>query len=145
MLETPHAVVGGAVAAAVTGATGSIPLGIAAAFVSHFICDTIPHWNPKAPLKRRGVVVFVSADFILGFSITAFFALQFPNRPEIWLGGLFGMLPDIILGIRYVFRVRWLKLYEWIHARYHVEVAPIYGVPTQLIAILLAVWYLASL
>lgn len=145
MLETPHAVVGGAVAAAVAGATGNVPLGIAAAFASHFVCDTIPHWNPKAPLKRRGVVAFVSADFILGFSATAFFAWQFPDRPEIWLGGLFGMLPDMVMGIRYVFRVRWLKPYEWFHARYHIEVAPRYGIPTQVAAILLAGWYLTSL
>ncbi|MFH1971517.1 MAG: hypothetical protein ABIJ05_04005, partial [Patescibacteria group bacterium] len=42
MLETPHIIVGAAIASKITNPLLSIPI----SFVSHFVLEKVPHWNP---------------------------------------------------------------------------------------------------
>jgi hypothetical protein len=52
VLETPHVVVGAAIATKVANPALAIPL----AFASHFVLEKIPHWNPhlNTELKKFG-------------------------------------------------------------------------------------------
>lgn len=145
MLETPHSLVGGAVGGLVGAAGGNPVLAGAAGAASHFAGDVIPHWNPNYPFTSKPLYAFVIADFVVALGLVAFFAVAFPDRPEIAVGAFFGTLPDIILGIRFTFKVRWLQAYERAHGFLHWEVPIAYGLWPQLILSVLAVMYLVGL
>jgi hypothetical protein len=95
MLSTPHLLVGAAIVKVVPEPTISLPL----AFLSHFVFDTIPHWDgsPKAPFNKKttaGVVL----DYALGSSLVYLATVGFDNQYLIWLGAFLATLPDFILG-----------------------------------------------
>ena len=140
MLETPHALLGAAVGAA----TGNPAAAAVTGAGSHFLTDVMPHWNPEFPFRSKLVYAFLVVDFVTSLVLIASFALVWPNRPEIAVGAFFGILPDILLGIRYVFKVRWLQPYERAHAWMHHEVAPLYGIPPQLLVSIVSVLYLKT-
>jgi hypothetical protein len=132
MLETPHALVGGAIGAA----TGNPAAAAVTATASHFAGDTLPHWNPTFPFHSLWEYAFVIADFILAEAIVVALYFLFPDRPEIAIGAFFGTVPDILITIHLLFRPRWLKAYGWIHHRFHHEVPLAYGLwPQSLIAV----------
>lgn len=141
MLETPHSLLGGAVGAA----TGNPFVAAPAGFVSHFAGDILPHWNPNFPFKSRGLYAFVIADFVLALALVIVFYVLWPERPEIAVGAFFGTLPDIILGIRFTFKVRWLRTYERAHGFIHNEVSMLAGIPPQVVVMVLSAWYLAGI
>jgi hypothetical protein len=64
MLETPHVVVGAAIAARVVNPLLAIPL----AFISHFVLDRVPHWNPHISTEKRlyGHITKKSVAVIVG-------------------------------------------------------------------------------
>lgn len=141
MLETPHSLLGGAVGAA----TGNPFLAAPAGAASHFATDLLPHWNPNFPFRSKTLYSFVIADFVVALGLVAAFAVAFPDRPEIAVGAFCGTLPDIVLGIRFVFKVRWLRWYERAHGLLHWEVPLVYGLWPQLAVSVLSVLYLLSL
>lgn len=141
MLETPHSLLGGAVGAATGNPTLAIPAGAA----SHFATDVLPHWNPSFPFKSKRLYAFVIADFTIALALVPGFYFAFPDRPEVAVGAFFGTLPDIILGIRFVFKVRKLRWYERAHGFLHWEIPLPHGLWPQLIVAGLSVWYLAAL
>jgi hypothetical protein len=141
MLETPHSLLG----AAVGGATGNPFLAAPVAAASHFAGDILPHWNPSWPFRGKLTYAFVIADFVLALALVVAFWFIFPDRPEVAVGAFFGCLPDIILGIRYTFNVRWLQGYERAHGAIHNEVSPLHGIWPQTVVSLLSIWYLTKL
>lgn len=140
MLETPHSVIG----AAVGGLTGNPYVAVATGTASHFVMDIVPHWNPTWPFRSKLLYAFVIGDFVVALALVGVFYMLFPDRPEIAVGAFFGTVPDILLGIRYTFRLRWLRAYERFHGLLHWEVAPAYGIPPQLVMVAFSVWYLVS-
>ncbi|QQS39516.1 hypothetical protein IPM62_02805 [Candidatus Woesebacteria bacterium] len=55
MLETPHAIVGAVIVSKVVNPY----LGLSLAFLSHFVLDKVPHWNPKinTDIKQHNIAV----------------------------------------------------------------------------------------
>ncbi|MEX2043474.1 MAG: hypothetical protein WD926_01110 [Patescibacteria group bacterium] len=141
MLETPHSIVGGAVGAATGNPAGAFAAGIG----SHFLGDVMPHWNPEFPVRSRGWYAVAIADFFVAEGLAIAFWFLFPDRPEIAIGAFAGTIPDIILGIRFTFKVRWLRAYERFHGLLHWEVPLKYGLWPQLVVSVLGAWYLMAL
>lgn len=138
MLETPHSLLGGAVGAA----TGNPYWAAPAAIASHFAGDIMPHWNFTFPIRSKAWYAISIADFVIAESLAVFFWFQFPDRPEIAIGAFAGTIPDIILGIRFVFNVRKLRWYERFHSALHTEVSFWPGIWPQTVVSLLSIWYL---
>ena len=80
MLQTPHVVVGTAIAIKVGRPELAIPL----AFLSHFVLDRVPHWNPhtyteaiKYGIPKRKTLLLTAVDigtaFFLGLWIDTTF------------------------------------------------------------------------
>lgn len=140
MLETPHSILGAAVGAA----TGNPYLAAPAGVASHFATDVMPHWNPNFPFKSKLLYAAVIMDFVVAELLVVIFYVLFPERPEIAIGAFFGTLPDLILGIRFTFNVRWLSGYQRMHGFLHHEVGPLAGIPPQIIVSLLSAYYLTT-
>ena len=143
MLETPHALTGAAVGAL----TGNVYGAGAAGFASHLAGDLMPHWNPKWPFRSKPLYGFVIADFVVAEGLVIALWLLFPDRPEIAVGAFFGTVPDIILGLRYVFKIRWLQGYERVHAAMNTDknIPVIAGLVPQVLISAGAIWYVSSL
>lgn len=91
MLETPHALVGMAIAATIPNPWVGLPL----AFLSHFGVDMLPHWNwePDArPLSLLGIVL----DLILLEILVCFLTFQSPLKLNLAAGAFFAILPDLV-------------------------------------------------
>ena len=140
MLETPHSLVGGAIGAATGNPYAAAALGTG----SHFVGDLVPHWNPEFPFKGKALYALAIADFVIAEALVVAFWFWFPDRPEIAIGAFFGTVPDIILGIRFTFKVRWLRRYQDIHKKLNVELPFKYGLWPQLVLSVLSAWYLVS-
>ncbi len=120
-METPHAIVGAAIATKVVHPALAIPL----AFASHFILEKIPHWNPHlntetekygAPTKRSTQIVIFDASlaFVSG-SLLAYRAL--PNTAlaaTILISCFASVLPDVVEGPYFFLKVRNETIKRWI-------------------------------
>lgn len=151
MLETPHAIVGAAIAARIPNPIISIPL----AFASHFVLDLTPHWNPhiNTELKKYGHVTVKSKAIIFADVLFAgMCVLALANaKPEaamnIFLGSAAGIMPDVVegpyffLGIKNKFINMWLKFQKSIQT----DVPLIPGIVTQITVIAVALWWFISL
>ena len=140
MLETPHSIVGGAVGAATGSPAGAFAAGIG----SHFLGDVLPHWNPTFPFRSKALYTFVIADFVIAEALVVAFWFLFPDRPEVAVGAFAGTIPDIILGIRFTFKVKWLRAYERFHGALNVELSLKYGLWPQLVISVLCAYYLTT-
>ena len=105
MLETPHVIVGAAIATKVVHPALAIPL----AFGSHFILEKIPHWNPHLntetekyghPTKNTTYIVIMDSTMaLLSGTFLAYRAL--PNTPlflTILVSSFVAALPDLVEG-----------------------------------------------
>lgn len=105
MTATAHALVSGAIAAAVPDPRVALPL----AFVSHFFMDVVPHWDIGTNWRQRsktatGVIAIL--DTILGFTVAYF---VFGGKVDIWLltaAVALGNLPDWLEAPYYIFFAR---------------------------------------
>jgi hypothetical protein len=145
MLSTPHAVVGAAIAASVSNPALGLPL----AFVSHFVLDKVPHYNPhlNTELKENGKVTKKSTKLIL-FDITLAFimslAIASTALPDIgrfiviMLGALMGILPDLIEAPYYFLRkksdfvLKWIKFQKSIQT----DTSIVPGMATQVVTVI---------
>lgn len=93
MVAINHALTGAFAAVAI----GRPALALPAAFLSHFVIDSLPHWNyqiPYGPKLRQTIIGF---DLIASTLILLFLGLALDI--DFWLfllGGLLGMLPDVM-------------------------------------------------
>lgn len=151
MLETPHVVVGAAIATKIGNPLLAIPL----SFASHFILEKVPHWNPHLntetekygkPTTQSTIIVIADATtaLITGSYLASrvlpdtFFALT------ILLSCFASVLPDVVeaphffLGKRIELIKKWIKWQKSIQ----VDTSPIPGIATQLITIAAALWWI---
>jgi hypothetical protein len=105
MTSTAHALVAGAIVAAVPNPELSLPL----AFASHFIMDAVPHWDFGTNWRTRSksaTGAIAIADTILGFTV-AYFAFGGKVPLPIFLCGIaLGNLPDWLEAPYYIFFAR---------------------------------------
>lgn len=103
MLEFAHALTGGVIAYKIGNPALSLPL----AFVSHFVLDLLPHWNPhlSAEKKKCGfiskktfflVIIDCFIGLILGLSLAFRVLPDIQRTIIIIIGCFFGILPDLV-------------------------------------------------
>lgn len=151
MLETPHVVVGAAIATKITNPLLSIPL----AFCSHFILEAIPHWNPhiNTEMKKAGKVSvnskkIIAADVALSLTSGFYIASVIPNKTQsifILLACFAAVLPDLIEA-PYFFGGRKIKFITkiWIPFKKSLQVDTkiIPGLITQLLVIAVSFYWI---
>ena len=102
MTATAHALVSGAIAAAIPNPAISLPL----AFTSHFVMDAVPHWDfgtnwRSRPKAITGTVAIL--DTVLGFTV-AYFAFGGKVALPVLLAAVaLGNLPDWLEAPYYIF------------------------------------------
>lgn len=103
MLESIHALTGGVIAYKIGNPLISLPL----AFLSHFIVDMLPHWNPSLHKEKKElgnisdktkIIIFIdcAVGLFLGLWLTF---KKLPNLNQtavVLLGCFFGILPDLL-------------------------------------------------
>ena len=103
MLELPHVAVGAAIAVQ----TGNPLIFLPLAFLSHFLVDFIPHWNPNIynEIKKFGKVslksnLIIIIDILLSLTFGLTIAMRFwpdTSRAIFFLLACFlAVLPDVI-------------------------------------------------
>ncbi len=152
MLETPHVVVGAAIAAKIGNPFLAIPL----AFGSHFILDKVPHWNPhlNTEIKKYGHVTKQSKELLVAdvcLSVLAGGFIAWHAMPDvnhvfiILLGGFAGVLPDVIEGPYFFLKIKSKLIMKWIKFQKSIQVDTtlVPGLLTQAVTVAAAfVWVL---
>jgi hypothetical protein len=153
VLETPHALVGAAIAVAIPNPVIALPL----AFASHFVLDMVPHWNPHlntelktyghVTKKSRNIVIFdVLVALVSGFFLATQYANNTAHTITILLGAFAAVLPDVIegpyffLNYKNKFIDRWLTFQKAIQ----VDTDPLPGLTTQIATIIACFWWVIS-
>ncbi|KKQ41054.1 MAG: hypothetical protein US60_C0047G0005 [Microgenomates group bacterium GW2011_GWC1_37_8] len=152
MLETPHVVVGAAIAFKVVNPALAIPLALG----SHFVLEKVPHWNPhlnteknklgKVSAQSTKIVIFdVILSLILGGSIAYMVLPNISHAITILISSFVAALPDIVEGpyffldMKSKFIERWIKFQKAIQ----VDTSLIPGLFTQAVTIVAAfLWIL---
>ncbi len=94
MTGTNHGLTGAVIALIVKRPELALPL----SFISHFICDSIPHFgNPKMKLFGKSFTLMLTTDFLVAVSIMAGLAVLFPNQKWlIWECMILAASPDLM-------------------------------------------------
>ncbi len=150
MTATAHALVSAAIAASIPNPMLSIPL----AFVSHFVLDTIPHWDfgtnwrSRAKAKTGAVAIL---DTILGFTVAYFLFAGKVDSIILFLAMIAGNLPDWLEAPYYIFFANQTKQEPTSHAGFwekltyriyklenvfHTKAQAPLGVITQIVAVI---------
>lgn len=153
MLETPHVVVGAAIATKVVNPLLAIPLALG----SHFILDRVPHWNPhlNTELKKYGKITtktrwFIVFDVVFSLTLGGFIAYQFlpdVNRASmVLLAGFAGVLPDVIEGPYFFLKWKNKLIEKWIKFQKSIQVdtTPFPGLGIQFVTLVAALWWIFS-
>lgn len=145
MLETPHALLGAAIAVKLGNPALSIPI----AFASHFVLERVPHWNPHLnyetekygkPTKKSTAIVIIDSSLALGLGSAIAFS-QFPNITMVigtLLSSFAAVLPDLIEAPYFFLNIRnnkyikrWIKFQKSIQ----IDAPPFLGLLTQTLTI----------
>jgi hypothetical protein len=153
VLETPHALVGAAIATKIPNPVVSLPL----AFASHFVLDMVPHWNPhlNTELKKYGkvtkystiiVIADVTLSLVLGTFIATNFSTDSTHMVSIFLGAFAGVLPDVVEGPYFFFNWKNKLVQTWLafQKSLQVDATVLPGLATQLATIVAAFWWVVS-
>lgn len=153
MLETPHVVVGAAIATKVVSPALAIPL----AFASHFLLEKVPHWNPHLntetekfgrPTKQSTYIVL--ADVIASLALGGYIASRaLPDSGHsitILLASFASVLPDVLEGPYFFFNMRSEIIRKWIKFQKSIQVdtGVVPGLITQAVTIVAAFWWILS-
>jgi hypothetical protein len=136
MLVLPHVATGVALGALI----GDPLIVIPAAIASHFILDSIPHWQetmaPYVPTWKT--YLRIPIDIGLAIALVAYaIHLQPASLPGILLGAVFASGPDLdVITIKFPRLQRGIikRYWDW-HCKIQREVSSLWGVLTQLIVI----------
>lgn len=151
MLETPHVVVGAAIAMKVVNPALAIPLALG----SHFVLDRIPHWNPHLntevkkygkPTKKSSVIVIIDicTSIALGLFIASKVLPSTSHATTILVASFASVLPDIIEGPYFFLGIRGKFINKWISFQKSLQVntSIVLGLLTQVIVIAAALWWI---
>jgi len=151
MLETPHVMVGAAIATTIPNPIISLPL----AFLSHLVLEKVPHWNPHLNTEKKtfGKITKKSTYIVVADSTLALFSglgiallksQNFGQFVVIILACFFSILPDLIeapyffLNLKSKFIEKWIKFQKSLQ----VDASPPPGLATQLITIITSLWWI---
>ncbi|MBN1168836.1 hypothetical protein JXA63_03000 [Candidatus Woesebacteria bacterium] len=151
MLETPHVVVGAAIAASVSNPMLSLPLALG----SHFLLDRIPHWNPHTYTEtekygkiRNSSMIIASVDTAIAFLIGSYIAYTYlPDYKMSFViitACFLSVLPDVIKSPFYLMKNKngLLKKYINFERSLQVEIGIYLGLLTQLLVITTGLWWI---
>lgn len=151
MLETPHVLVGVAIASKVPNPLIAYPM----IFASHFILDMVPHWNPhlNTEVKKYGKVTnkskyIVVADVLLslglGFAIASNYLPDYQYAAHILVGGFMGVLPDVVEGPYFFLGWKTKLVEKWIKFQKSLQndTSPLPGLLTQVATLLASMWWI---
>jgi len=153
VLETPHVVVGAAIATKIANPFISLPL----AFASHFLLEKVPHWNPhlntekkkygRISRKSTSLIIFDSSlALILGIVIAFKKSGNLGQFIIIILACFFSVLPDLIEAP--YFFLNWNQnsklLKKWISFQklLQTDTSPFWGILSQLATITVALGWI---
>lgn len=145
MLELPHTIVGATIATKIGNPLLSLPF----AFLSNFLIDLLPHWNPHlySEMNHDGKVskkstIICLIDSSLALVVGLFLAFRFwPNFAKVGialLGCFLAVLPDVLeapyffLGSKnkYILKlISFQRKLQW-------SISPTPGILTQVVLIL---------
>lgn len=153
MIETPHVIVGAAIATAVANPALALPLALG----SHFVLDKIPHWNPHlyTETKKYGkptgkstliVAADVSASLVVSLSVAS---LALPDKARVLtiLAACFlAILPDIIEGPYFFLNIRPKLIERWINFQkaFQINTSFVPGILTQIVTVAASLWWILS-
>lgn len=153
MLETPHVMVGAAIAVKIGNPFIAIPL----AFASHFVLERVPHWNPhiNTEFKKYGKVtkkstIITAVDASLALLIGTGIAYSYlPNSAlafNILACSFASVLPDVIEAPYFFLKAKSNFIKRWIgfQKSLQVDTTPFWGILTQILAIVTTIWWLRS-
>jgi hypothetical protein len=144
MLETPHVAIGAAIATKIPNPFIAIPL----AFLSHFVMEKVPHWNPHlvtetkkygAPTKKSVIVIIIDVTLALGLG--SYIAFQvYPDINHIvtiYLASFASVLPDLVEAPYFFlhWRNKFLKKWLTFQKSLQVDTTPFWGLLTQVVTI----------
>ena len=89
------------------------------AFISHFILDALPHLDTGSFKKSRDENtlrdwLFILFDVLVGVAFVIYFALKLASWPII-VGGFFAVLPDVIDGFAWLFKLERKPFFKQFH------------------------------
>lgn len=106
MVSVAHAAMGSFIASVLPTPWVYIPLCLA----SHFALDFVRHYDIGVAMKqyhfsKKQIVVYESLDLLAAFGMITLIWHQSPTnfQPHLWIGALFGILPDILEASDYFF------------------------------------------
>ena len=140
MLVSPHITAGVALGVAIGNPVIVIPVAVA----SHFILDTVPHWQetlaPYAPTKKT--FIRIPIDFAIGgLVVWLALALQPDHAASILLGALFASGADldvIVIAHPNLKKGLLAKYWDW-HCAIQRETSSLWGIVPQVAVIGLGV------
>lgn len=151
MLETPHVVVGAAIATKVSHPALAIPL----AFLSHFVLERVPHWNPhlNTELEKFGEISkqsksIVVIDTMLALTIGSFIASRalpdIVHSVTILASCFMSVLPDVIEGPYFFLKMKTKFIEKWVlfQKSIQADTSPLPGLATQLVTVLTALYWI---
>jgi hypothetical protein len=154
MLETPHVIVGAAIATKVVNPALAIPL----AFGSHFLLDKLPHWNPHLysetkkfgkPTRNSTILTIIDASSALvAGSLIASQAL--PDTGyflTIMASCLAAVLPDLVEAPYFFLNIKTKIMEKWIDSHRSIQTntkSVFWGLQTQIITVIAALWWILS-
>lgn len=153
MLETPHVAIGAAIATKIPNPIIAIPL----AFLSHFVLDKVPHWNPHIitetkkfghPTKKSTTIIIVDCVIALTLgSIIAYNTLPNINMAiSVLLCSFASILPDLVEFPYFYFKRRdkFYTVWSSFQKSLQSDTTPFWGLLTQLITIFAAIIWLKN-
>ncbi len=162
MILTTHAITGATVATLVP--THPV-LGFALGFGSHFVLDSIPHWDyhlssmkgdKKNPMDTDMILnkdflkdlIKIGLDGMLGVSLALFLlgTLYHNSFFIILLGAIAGMMPDALQFFYFKWKheplISLQKFHIWVHPKTSLHDKPFIGVLSQVVFIILIIFLL---
>lgn len=151
VLETPHVIVGAAIATKVANPALALPLALG----SHFILEKIPHWNPHLntetqkygkPTKQTTKIVILDSSLALvsGLYIASQVLPDTIHAITIVAACFFAALPDIVEGPYFFLNMRSKLIKKWIMFQKSIQSDTniFIGLSTQLIVIGAALYWI---
>ncbi|MBR9704788.1 hypothetical protein GOV12_05225 [Candidatus Pacearchaeota archaeon] len=126
------------------------------ALLSHFIFDSLPHWDGDFDKKsfqktgiakiKKSVIIIRGLDMILALAILSYF-LYLTKNNLILLGAFFALFPDLIK-VGYLTNLKknkTFKSYLNFHSKIQKDTKPLIGLITQIILAIILIYMIFSL